>query len=301
MAAEKEYICLDTEFVNNVAIIELSVFSIADREIYHHLYRPAQQLRWTAPPDKLKITPGMVAGEPTFASCLKEIQPVFDAARVIIGYAVDNDLGMLRKEGVRNLDRLKVVEVRDLYWLVKGRAEGVDLYGVPNLLAITNELGLTFDEGEAHFASSDTQATLYCFHRLMEKLCESHSLAYDRGNPDEAIALFDREFEVAKKEYLREQARGYAMVEKTDKGYKLKVRREIPDRKPEVCVEVADRTLADYDMAKQFARREIPGHKGYFRLRAADLDWLRSYTNVYDEENAEMLRKLMKFKGRLSF
>ncbi len=299
--AETAYICLDTEFVNNVAIIELSVFSIADREIYHHLFRPAQNLRWTAPPDKLKITPAMVADKPTFASCLSEIQTVFDSAKVIIGYAVDNDISMLRKEGVKKLDRIKVVEVRDLYWLVKGRDAGVDLYGVPNLLAITNELGLTFDEDSAHFASSDTRATLYCFHRLMELFCESHSVDYNGLNPDEAISLYERELDAAKKIYRREQAHGYAVAEKTDKGYKLKVRREMLNRKVAVCVEVADRSLADYDMAKQFARREVPGHKGLYNLREADLAWLRAYTNVYDEENAEMMRKLMKFKGRLSF
>ncbi len=36
------YICLDTEFINNISIIELSVFSIADRELYHRLFRPAR-------------------------------------------------------------------------------------------------------------------------------------------------------------------------------------------------------------------------------------------------------------------
>ena len=295
------YICLDTEFINNISIIELSVFSIADRELYHRLFRPARNLKWTAPPDKLKITPEMVANEPTFREMLSEIQPMFDQARFIIGYAIDNDIKMLAKEGVKRLERIQTIEVRDLYWLVRGRSEGVDLYGVPSLLSITNSLGMAFEEGEAHFASSDTRAPLFCFHKLMEAFCAGIGLAYDPACPDEAIAAFFRELDIARRQYLREQAHGYAYLFKTERGYKYKVSRTLPERPAEICVEVADRSLADYDIMKQFARRAVPGDKGVFKLKGSDLDFFRSYTNVYDEDNAEMLRKLMRFKGRLSF
>lgn len=298
---DSDYICLDTEFVNNISIIELSVFSIADRELYHRLFRPERNLKWTAPPDKLKITPAMVANEPTFREMLPEIQPVFDNTRFIIGYAIDNDIKMLAKEGVKGLDKIRVVEVRELYWLVKGRHEGTDLYGVPSLLSITNSLGMTFDENEAHFASSDTRATLFCFHKLMEMLCADAATDYQPSRPDDAIDLFYKEFDTAKRQYLREQAHGYACMFKTERGYKYKVMRQKPEAAAEVCVEVADRSLAEYDIMKHIARREIPGLKGYYRLKPADIDFLRKYSNEYNEESAEMLRKLMRFKGRLSF
>lgn len=299
--ADTEYICLDTEFVNNISIIELSVFSIAGREICHRLFRPSREMRWTAPPDKLKITPAMVAGEPTFRQSLSKIQPIFDRARFIIGYAVDNDIKMLQKEGIDRLDRIIPVEVRDLYWLVRGRHCGTDLYAVPNLLSITNELGLTFGEDEAHFASSDTRATLFCFHTLMKEFCEALGEVYNPDCPDQSLELFRCEFEKAKKEYLREQAHGYAWFASTPKGYKFKVTRTTPETTVEACTEVADRARAEYDIMKLIAKREIPGARGYYRLRDSDIVFLRHYTNTYDEESAAMLRKLMKFKGRLSF
>ncbi len=299
--ADFEYICLDTEFVDNISIIELSVFSITDREVYHQLFRPEQNLRWTAPPDKLKITPEMVANEPTFGEKLSEIQPIFDKARFIIGYAIDNDIKMLRKEGVKNLGQIPTVEVRELYWLVRGRKNGVDLYGVPNLLAITNELGMTFDETQAHFASSDTRATLFCFHTLMKELSDSFSTHYNPSIPDEAITLFHKEFDKAKKEYIRENAHGYIWVTKTPKGYKYKVSRNRPEGEVAAYAEVADRSKAEYDFLKSFAKREIPGLKGHYRLRETDLRVISSYSNEYEEGSAEMLKRLMKFKGRLSF
>lgn len=298
---DTEYICLDTEFVNNVSIIELSVFSISGREIYHRLFRPSRQLKWTAPPDKLKITPEMVADKPTFGSMLPEVQPIFDKARFIIGYAIDNDIKMLEKEGVAGLLNIRPIEVRELYWLVKGREDGVDLYAVPNLLSCCNELGITFDEAHAHFASSDTLATLRCFHELMRRLCQTHGVNYNDRQPDEAMALFDREFEIAKKEYMREQAHGFLSVVRTERGFKIKSSRFRPETPVEVCVEVADRSLAEYDVMKRFAKREIQGLRGWYRLNASDIDFVRSYKNVYREGSAEMLRKLMQFKGRLSF
>lgn len=299
--ADTEYICLDTEFVNNISIIELSVFSISGREMCHRLFRPARDVRWTAPPDKLKITPEMVANEPTFRQTLTKIQPIFDRARFIIGYAIDNDIKMLRKEGVEGLDDITHIEVRDLYWLVRGRYSGVDLYGVPNLIAITNELGMTFDEGEAHFASSDTRATLFCFHKLIQELCDSVGESYDPANPNNALSLFQREFTIAKKQYLREQAHGYAWFVETPKGYKLKVSRTPPGPEITTFAETADRARAEYDILKFVSRREIPGAYGHYRLKESDFSFLRNYTNNYDEESAEMLRRLMKFKGRLSF
>lgn len=298
---DTEYICLDTEFVNNITIIELSVYSIAGREIYHRLFRPSRKLKWTAPPDKLKITPEMVAGEPTFRERLEEIQPMFDRARYIIGYAVDNDIKMLAREGVKGLDSKEVLEVRNLYWLVRGRRNGVDLYGVPNLIAISRELGLTFDEGEAHFASADTRATLGCFHSLMHELCCSAGVVYDRSNPDLAISLFRELFDEAKKEYDRQQAHGFLSLFQTEKGYKYKLSKFRPDRETVLCVEVADRSQAEYDVMKLIGRREIPGFRGYFKLRQSDIEKLRAYTNAYDDTESETMRKLMKFKGRLSF
>lgn len=298
---DTEYICLDTEFVNNITIIELSVYSIAGREIYHRLFSPSRKLRWTAPPDKLKITPEMVAGEPSFRQCMHEIQPMFDSARYIIGYAVDNDIKMLAKEGVQGLERAQVLEVRNLYWLVRGRTNGTDLYGVPNLIAISQELGLTFDEDEAHFASADTRATLGCFHTLMEELCTANGTTYDRSQPDDAIELYKQRFDIAKKEYDRQQAHGFLSLYLTEKGYKYKLSKFRPEKETVLCVEVADRSQADYDVMKMISRREIPGFKGHFKLRPADIEKLRNYTNTYDDEEAATMRKLMKFKGRLSF
>lgn len=298
---ENECICLDTEFVNNVSIIELSVFSSAEEEIYHRLFRPCKDLKWTAPPDKLKITPEMVAGEPTFREKLSDIQPVFDRARYIIGYAIDNDIKMLEKEGVKGLEKKEILEVRNLYWLLIGRHAGIDLYMVPALLTITNELGFTFEEDEAHFASADTRATLRCFHKLMELLCENNGIAYDVKNPKEAIELYKREFEEAHKKYLKGQAHGYVTLYQTERGYKYKVSKFIPEKEGLFSVEVADRGLAELEILRKISKKEIKGLRGFFKLNKGDVDFIRNYSNGYEEGEAEMLRKLMKFKGRLNF
>lgn len=296
--ADTEYICLDTEFVNNVSIIELSVFSIADREIYHELYSPDKRVRWTAPPDKLKITPEMLVGKPTFPQRREEVQKIIDGCRYIIGYALDNDISMLRKCGISGIDDKKAVEVRELYWLCVGNAAGMDINSVPNLIAITNELGMTFADGEAHFATSDTRATLFCFHKLMGMFAESEGMEYDESAPDEAIERFYQAFAKAKEAFLRERAKGYVCLFATEEGLRFKVLREKPAEETVACVAVADRTLAEYELTKRFERKLVGESRFLMKLDRKDIAYVERYENEFDEERSRTVRKLMKLRKK---
>lgn len=299
--ASNDYICLDTEFVNNQAIIELSVFNIAGEEIYHELYRPDKRVRWTAPPDKLKITPEMLEGKPTFPERREAVQKIIDRCSCIIGYAIDNDISMLRKCGIQGLDTKRIVEVRELFWYVVGRSQGMDLNSVPRLTACTNELGMEFSDGEAHFASSDTRATLFCFHTLLERYAHDKGLeGFDKDNPAEILDMFNADFAMARDAFLRERASGYVCLFPVENAMKMKVLREKPadDAGALLTVWVADRALAELEITKRFERKIVGGSHSTLRLNDKDMQYIKRYKNDYDEERSRTARKLMKLRHK---
>lgn len=288
-------ICLDAEFADNEELLELSVYDLTGREIYHRFYRPELIKDWRT--DIHHITPDMVAGEKTFSKCRYEVESILAKASVVTGFAVDNDLRVLERGGVSNIADMKVIDVRDIYWFVRGRKEGINPYSVPSLLTCANSLGLDFSEQEAHSASADTEATVRCFNALLKEYAgNSEDLTTD------LLLSLEKDIKEAFAVFVEESARGYIRVVRNGPFYKIKFTSvSVEDTKGFILdVPVNDRHKAEYEIRKMLKKKEVPDKMFLYKLTEANLKQIQNYKNEYDAEESAWCKKVVRNLSRLS-
>ena len=270
-------ICLDAEFADNEELLELSAFNLAGEEVYHSYYKPAD------------IS--------DFASCREEVQSLLDDAFALTGFAVDNDLRVLTRSGIKGLDKKPVIDVKDMYWLQRGKGEGMSPFGVPSLLVCSNALGLEFLESEAHSASADTEATLRCFNLLMDEFVSAEGV---EGN--DALTLMKLRIEEAKADFIEEGARGYVKIFKAGDLHKVKYgKTPESDRRLLILeVEVADRYKAEYEIRKFLKKKEIPDKHSMYKLTNKLIEEVGKYSNTYDAEESAWCKKVVRNLSRLT-
>lgn len=287
-------ICLDAEFADNEELLELSVFDLSGREIYHRYYRPELIREWRT--DIHHITPEMVKREKPFSKCRPEVEAILAKAAGVTGFAVDNDLRVLERGGVSNLEGLKVTDVKDIYWFVRGRKEGISPFAVPSLLVCAQNLGLDFGEDEAHSASADTLATVKCFNALMAEYAGEEAV--------EVLPAFERlqaDMKEAMAGFVEESAKGFIRVVRNGPHYKIKFSRVRADDTRGLVLEVAvnDRHKAEYEVRKMLKKKEVPDKIFQYKLTEANLTQIRGYKNVYDAEESAWCKKIVRNLGRL--
>lgn len=290
--------CLDAEFTENEELLELSIFNIAGEEIYHEYYRPEQIKEWRT--DIHHITPEMVESKAPFREKKEEVEHLLKEADVLTGFALGNDLRVLSRSEVQGLDGARVLDVKDMYWYMRGRKEGMSPFTIPSLLVCANNLGLDFTESEAHSASADTEATLKCFNLLWKEFQTD-----EIGETDENITLrkFIEGIEDEKGKFIEETARGYVKVFKNGPFHKLKFGRQVDREQAGFLfdVEVADRFKAEYEIRKSIKKKEVPGKIGVYKLGQKQLEEIRRYRNKYDAEESAWCKKILKGMGLFSF
>lgn len=290
-------ICLDTEFTHIGEPLELSIYNIDGNEIYHQLFKPSRSRTW--PLIKHRITPESVVNMPRFFKCAEKIQSIIRKATHIIGYAVDGDIDILSKAGISEFEHLDVIEVREWYWLCKGKDEGVDLYSVPNLAACATMLGLEVSEDETHGASYDTWMTLSCF----KLLAEIFRTKYLGGRADvglqELTENFHREYEKEKDLYLERRAACFFQLIAGDKGYKIKrTSTDEPLAGSVAIIPVKDRYSAELFFLKKFSRRRNPAHPHLYLLKPSDINLFKEYEDTYSKEESALSRSLLNLNNK---
>lgn len=290
-------ICLDAEFADNEELLELSIFNKEGKEFYHSFYKPKMIDDWRT--DIHHITPEMVADSPSFPSEMSRLQQIIDNADIVTGFAVDNDLRVLAHSGIIGLDSKTVLDVRDMYWLVRGKEAAMNPFAVPSLIACANSLGIEFPEDIAHSASVDTEFTLKCFNLL---LSEYHNTKRNDIPLDKLTAEFIAEIEDAKADFIAEGAKGYVRVFKAGDVYKIKYG-HLPHEesgKLLIEVEVEDRYKAEYEIRKMLKKKEVPGKYSVYKLTPKLLDDIKKYRNTYDAEESAWCKKIVRNLSRLT-
>ena len=290
-------ICLDAEFTENEELLELSVFNTDGNEIYHRFYKPENITTWRT--DIHHITPEMVANEAPFSGCREEVQRLIDSSFALTGFAVGNDLRVLSRSGIGGLETKRMIDVKDMYWYLRGIKEDMSPFAVPSLLICANSLGLEFGEDEAHSASADTEATLRCFRLLFDEFREGEGAGMDDSD---VVDLFAGKIERAKANFVEESARGFIKVYKLGDQYKVKFGRQ-RDAEPKGLVaevEVADRYKAEYEIRKLLKKKELPDKWGVYKLTPKLLSDVKNYTNSYDAEESAWCKKVIRNLSRLS-
>ena len=294
-------ICLDAEFTDHTEMLELSVYDTATSvEIYHSYFRPELEHRWPISQRIHHITPAMVRNEKPFRKRKAEIQAVVDRARDIVGFAIGNDITALSNQGIEGLDDKRIIDVRDIFWFVHGRHNGGDLNNAPGLLAVAHELGIDFSDSEAHSAGADTKATVDCYNALIARHAATGTVPAGTDPLEDLLAQCDR----AKAEYHRQQAAGFVgLLRAQGKTYKLKFLKSHAPEGPNVehVIHVADRSIAQYDLLKRFARHLVPGRFDIYALTAADIEYFKAYTNEHDPEKSALCKKLVSGRGKFIF
>lgn len=296
MENELKYICFDAEMTDRGELLELSIFTIDSNEIYHQYFKPFYQKRWRT--DIHHITPEMVKDKPLFSACRRSIQRIVDHCEYVIGFAVDNDIRTLTAEGIKNLDQKRVIEIRDWYWLCIGNDNGVDINGGPGLQSVAPELGIEFGESHAHSASGDTEVTLKCFKALVERFNRRFVDATTLPSPtlDQSLELFEKVYAAARRDFRKQRAKGEFYLVASDKGHKLA--KTAPSGGTIVGhIEIADRFKAEFEIRKKFNKRTVEGDGfGVYRLKDADIQWFKNYTNTFDEEDSEFFKKMLRMR-----
>ncbi|MDE6336304.1 MAG: hypothetical protein K2J63_03360 [Muribaculaceae bacterium] len=292
-----EIICLDAEFTETEELLELSIFNLEGNEIYHRFYKPENIDDWRT--DIHHITPEMVADELPFSKRKDEVQRLLDTSFALTGFAVGNDMRVLSRSGIAGLETKRVLDVKDMYWYLRGIQEQMNPFSVPSLLVCANALGLEFSEDEAHSASADTEATLRCFNLLFNefKSAEGKNMA-----DEDVVDMFAAKIERAKANYVEETAKGYVKIYKQGDTYKIKYG-HTPDSEPKGLIaeiEVADRYKAEYEIKKLLKKKELPDRWGIYKLTPKLLEQVKNYKNTYDAEESAWCKKVVRNLSRLT-
>ncbi len=283
-------ICLDIEATDNGEMLELSIIRFADKaEIYHSYYRPRRAKRWRT--DIHHITPSMVKDAPRLAKEKANIQRIINEADGIIGFAVNNDLTYLKKNGITIPNGKNIIDVQKWYWLYKGKHEGMDLGTLPGLAKCAQICGMNFsEETDAHSATNDTLATI----SILEHVLQDNSIAEISDN---VLNEFRKKFDEAKAEHTRNAARGIITLHPAEGGYTLK---SSPlgdgNAEAELFITVESRHIAEREIRKRFEKRETAPDSGIYRLTDSDIQFFKSYTCTYIASKEKNYRHTSKTK-----
>lgn len=290
--------CLDAEFTENEELLELSVFNLNGEEVYHKYYCPEKIKDWRT--DIHHITPDMVKDKSHFREQKGEVERLLSEAYALTGFALDNDMRVLGHSGVEGLDDMKVLDVKDMYWYMRGRQEDMSPFSVPSLLVCANNLGLDFTADEAHSASADTKATLECFNLLWNEFRNGEGKGVSEKD---SIEKFHERIEEERGRFIEESAKGFIKVMKNGPYHKLKFGRikESDNSGMLFDVEVPDRFKAEYEIRKSLKKKEVPGKPGAYKLGKKQLDEIRKYKNTYNAEDSAWCKKILKGMGLFSF
>lgn len=292
-----EIVCLDAEFTENEELLELSVFNLEGKEIYHRFFKPERITTWRT--DIHHITPEMVAKELPFAKRRGEVQQLLDSSFALTGFAVGNDLRVLSRSGITGTETKRVIDVKDMYWYLRGIKEEMNPFSVPSLLICANAFGLDFSEDEAHSASADTEATLRVFTLLFNEFKATEGA----GMKDEDVVdMFSARIERAKARFVEETAKGFVKVYRQGDTYKIKYghNRDVDPKGLVAEIEVADRYKAEYEIKKLLKKKELPDKWGIYKLTPKLLEEVKRYKNTYDAEESAWCKKVVRNLSRLT-
>ncbi len=265
------------------------------KEIFHQLFRPRNEHRWPGSERVHHISPKMVAHMPFFTRLRPRIQQMIDDADCLVGFAISNDIDALEFEGVTNLDSKPYIDIRDLHWLCYGRDAGIELDARRGLAATAEELGVEFNDSDAHGASYDTRKTMECLERLLDAFIEKYPLEEEKTDLlAHYLQIWDREREA----YLKEYAKGWIAIVEAHEGYRLKASRlsEPKGEKVVASVRVMARNRALNEMDAHFSKRRHPENRHIYCLTKSDMKWFMDYANEYDGQEG-FHKKMMELRA----
>lgn len=277
LQSKMNVICFDTEMANGCELLELSVSDFDGSELFNRRFKPKART-WS--PKIHGITPAMVRGLPPVSASRDEIQHIMDSADCMVGCAIENDLRVLRRAGIKFADPAPVIDIQHMYWVIKGRLEHTE-YVQASLEHISEHCGVRFAEGEEHTAQGDTRVTLECFKSLLDEFVELYAPSARRAPLATQLRYFLNILALARAEFRAEWAKGFvSLIDQGDGLYTFKFNRVVNSDNPNICLTlpVLDRHKADTDLRRMFSRRRQHGSASQYRLTEADIERIKAYS-----------------------
>ncbi len=277
-------IFLDAEFTSNTQeVLELCITNEHGTILFHSYFKPRRARSWMLEPHH--ITPKKVRNAPYFSRMLPQLQRIISHADMVGGFAVDNDVRHLEAEGI-DFSGSNILELREMYWALRNGCEDIDPYKIPGLTACATTMGVDVNPDTEHSAKGDTLVTQRLYQALAEALPQ-----YPWETPQKAWDECHAYFQQGIVDFQREHARGYVWLKLLSPGHYKVVAKSIqpPEGEAEVCIEVADRHRALYEIRRRFQQRL---NRAGYRLRPTDLQWFQKYTNEFDPTQSGIFKKL---------
>ena len=313
-------ICLDTEFTGlskDNEILQLAILDGNGNTVINELYRPEKAKSWPFSQKVHNISPQMVKDKPSFVSERSRLQRYFDDADLIVGFAIENDTRELSRSGIEGLSGDRCFDVRDLYWAVPGKEQGIGVYNVPSLIKCSEECGFDWSDESAHSADADSLATLHLFWVLIRKFAEKYDIRpagefLDDGHIRVLLEKLARLKQAEIARLAEENAKGLLYLFKRDGDYRLYSRRDEMDEETMAAkvasgyqlvamIAVNDRWKGHFELVKKFERKQIKGHgtDAVWRLSSKDIKIFETYTNTFTS-NSKVFKSLLEHYHRFS-
>ena len=170
MKLPEKIIFFDTETTGITVSDEILSLAIVDQDgntLFNELIRPSRKKKWPDAARVNHITPDAVKNRPTFRFFRKQVQEIFDAADLVVGYNVDFDLGFIRNKGIRYSG--PVVDVMEEFAPIYGEwSDYFENYKWQKLTTCARYYGYDWGDSAAHDALADTLATRFCFYKVWD-------------------------------------------------------------------------------------------------------------------------------------
>lgn len=274
-------LCLDSETTNHGELLELSVFDITGKEVFHSYFRPRAK-NW--PTEIHHITPEMVASSKSFGASRYRLQRLFNKTTFILGCAVSNDLHTLERYGVKLSNKHIIFDIQNFYWLLNDKS-GRREKNQTGLAAIASHYGLGFVDGHQHSATADTRLTVECFRALVKHFTGEEVPETFEGLL-ELKSRYDQAYGIAMCEFRMRNLAGFVNVVKREQGFSLKFTRfrSTTDRQIVLIVPVEDRVKAEKELREKLFERQIKGFTGIYDLDAHHFEFISNYKNKIELE-----------------
>lgn len=283
-------ISLDAEFADGRYMLELSICDATGKTVYSRRFRPEKIRRWGLVPHN--ITPAMVKDCPRFRDCIPEIRKIIERADYVAGFALDNDLKILKAENLPIPPEKKIIELKDWFWLLYGKDHGLDYSNGIGNQRVATELGIEVAEERLHSSEYDACVSLQSLLRLLPEARKDAPEGEDfDGMYSRITALFEKEKDL----YDRRQSAGWCFILHEGDGFRFRINRDEPSDDPSMIakIHVENRKQAMLDLGTMLYGKIREGSFAFPRLSEKKLKQFLSYSNSYSPEEKAIASKLM--------
>ena len=156
-------------------LLQVAVIDGEGRILFDRLIKPSRRKTWPDAQRVHGISPMIVRSCRTFRAYRNELQGIFDAADVIVGYNTEFDLGFLSEQGILIPDCRHVDVMLDFAPVYGEWSEYYGDYKYQKLTTCAGYYGYQWP-GNAHNALEDCRATLYCYRAMQRRTDQKASL-----------------------------------------------------------------------------------------------------------------------------